>query len=185
MRQAVFLDRDDMLVEAIVRDNRAYVPLKLSDFALASDAGAQVKRLLHAGFTCVVFTNQPEVARGLLDAETLDGMRTILRETLSVEHVYVCPHDNDDVCACRKHKPGMLFDAAHHLGLNFAQSDVVRRPLRDIDAGRAARCLAILFERAFSACETADRCEAEQSEAVDLILAHAGERDRWSPSLAG
>ncbi len=48
-RRAVFLDRDGVLTEPLVRDGRAYAPLSLDDFRLVEGAGEEVARLRASG----------------------------------------------------------------------------------------------------------------------------------------
>jgi D-glycero-D-manno-heptose 1,7-bisphosphate phosphatase len=170
MRRAVFLDRDGVLNEAIVRDNRAFAPLSLDAFRLVENAGRQVARLRAAGLLTIVFTNQPEVARDLLDGATLDEMHRRLREVVPLDDVYVCPHDGTDPCACRKPAPGMLREAAERWSIDLGRSFVVGDRWRDVDAGRSVGCFSILLERSYSGCETADARVATLAEAVDLIL---------------
>ncbi len=120
------------------------------------EAAAQVQRLRDAGLTCIVFTNQPEVARGLLPTDTLERMHRELRATVPVDDVYVCPHVDGDACDCRKPRPGMLTSAAERWDVRLEQSFVIGDRWRDIDAGRAVGCYTILIDRPYSACETAD-----------------------------
>lgn len=171
MKRAVFLDRDGVLCEAIVRNGRAYAPTALEDFRLAEDAAAQVARLREAGFVCLVFTNQPELARGMLAPDTLEAMHRLLREQIAVDGVYICPHDPADGCECHKPKPEMLHAAAKQWPLSLPDSFVIGDRWRDVDAGRSAGCFTILLERSYSACSTADACVADLAAAVDLVLA--------------
>ena len=62
--KAVFLDRDGVLNEAIVRQGRPYSPATLDELKLVPSAAAALGRLKAAGFLLIVVTNQPEVARG-------------------------------------------------------------------------------------------------------------------------
>jgi D-glycero-D-manno-heptose 1,7-bisphosphate phosphatase len=172
-RKAVFLDRDGVLVEAFVRDNRAYAALTLEEFRLCPDAGPQVARLKAAGFLPIVFTNQPEVARGALTPSTLDGMHQRLRASMAVTDIFVCPHDDAADCACRKPRPGMLHAAAAKWGLDLAACYVIGDRWRDIEAGRRAGCHTVLLERSYSGCDSAHRSVASLAEAVDCVLARA------------
>lgn len=173
-RRAVFLDRDGVLVEAIVHANRACAPVTLEEFRLVAGAAAQVERLRDAGLLPVVFTNQPEVARGILDAGTLARMHDRLRAAMPVADILVCPHDDADACGCRKPRPGMLRVAAERWGVDLARSFAVGDRWRDIDAGRAVGCYTILLERPYSECPVVDARVPELKEAVDLILSQAG-----------
>ena len=66
-RPAVFLDRDGVLNDAVVRDGRPYAPRSLDEFELYPDVADACRRLRGLGYVVVVVTNQPDVARGELD----------------------------------------------------------------------------------------------------------------------
>jgi D-glycero-D-manno-heptose 1,7-bisphosphate phosphatase len=171
--RAVFLDRDGVLVRERVIDGEALAPTRIEDFFIVDEAAAQVDRLHRAGFRCVVFTNQPEVARGLLPPDTLEEMHRRLAHVTAVDEIMVCPHVDADGCACRKPLPGMLLEAAQRADIDLRESFVIGDRWRDIDAGRAAGCFAILIDRAYSNCASADASVADLTTAVDMILARA------------
>jgi D-glycero-D-manno-heptose 1,7-bisphosphate phosphatase len=170
VRRAVFLDRDGVINEALVRDGRALAPLSPQEFQLVPGAAAQVARLRAAGLLAVVVTNQPEIARGALAAADLDRMHARLRSEVELDGIEVCPHDPREGCACCKPAPGMLHRSAAALDIDLGASFLVGDRWRDIGAGRAAGCFSILLERDYSACQNADARVQELSAAVDLIL---------------
>jgi D-glycero-D-manno-heptose 1,7-bisphosphate phosphatase len=172
---AVFLDRDGVLVREIV-DNAgvARAPLRVANFHILEDASALVQRLHAAGLRCVVFTNQPEVARGLLPVQALDEMHHQLSQATLVDDIRVCPHDDSDNCVCRKPKPGMLLAAARDADIDLSRSYVVGDRWRDIGAGRAVGCYSILIERPYSRCDLADMRVTDLAGAVDVIVARHG-----------
>lgn len=172
-RRAVFLDRDGVLVETLVREGRAFAALTLDEFRLCPDAGPQVARLRAAGLLPIVFTNQPEMARGTLSATTLGRMHDRLRAAVGVADIFVCPHDDAADCACRKPRPGMLHAAAARWGIDLFASFVVGDRWRDIDAGRAVGAYSLLLERPYSDCAVADARVSTLIEAVDAVLARA------------
>ena len=171
----MFLDRDGVLAEAIVRNGTAYAPTRVEDFVLVADAGAQVQRLSDAGFLCIVFTNQPERAKDLLSQADLDEMHRRMRAAIPLDDVYVCPHDGSTVCRCRKPATGMIDDAAARWGIDVAASYVIGDRWRDVDAGRAAGCYSILIERSYSVDAQADARVTTLAEAVDTVLRHRQE----------
>ena len=173
-RRAVFLDRDGVLAEAIVRaDGKSYAPTRVEDFVLVPEAPAQVQRLRDAGFLCIVFTNQPELANGELASSDLDEMHRAMRAAIPLDDVYVCPHDKSEGCRCHKPATGMLDDAAVRWDVDLATSFVIGDRWRDIGAGRAAGCYSILLDRPYSACEVADARVQTLTEAVDMVLSRA------------
>jgi D-glycero-D-manno-heptose 1,7-bisphosphate phosphatase len=170
-RRAVFLDRDGVLVQEIVVDGQALAPTSLETFQLVAEAAAQTQRLRQAGLRCLVFTNQPEVARGTLSTATLDAMHRQLRDEVPVDEIYVCPHQDGDGCACRKPGVGMLTAGAHDWEVQLDESFVIGDRWRDVEAGRSAGCYTVLIERPYSACETADARVQTLAQAVDAVLA--------------
>ena len=178
VRRAVFLDRDGVLVDAVVRDGAAYAAQTTEEFRVAPDAAQQVARLRAAGLVCIAVTNQPEVARGALRPEALEAMHRALRAAVPLDDLYVCPHDDRDECACRKPRPGMLREAAARWGVSLADSFMIGDRWRDVEAGRAAGCYTILLERPYSACTVADARVETLSEAVDLVLGRVPRGDR-------
>jgi D-glycero-D-manno-heptose 1,7-bisphosphate phosphatase len=170
-KRAAFLDRDGVLVETLVRDGRAHAAVTLEQFRICPEAREQVGRLRAAGLRPIVFTNQPEVARGTLSPETLEIMHAQLREAVGVDDILVCVHTDGEGCACRKPRPGMLEAAARTWGLDLAASFVVGDRWRDIDAGRAVGCYTVLIERPYSECRVADARVADLTGAVDAVLA--------------
>lgn len=175
-RPAVFLDRDGVLTEPIVRGGVAYAPTRVEDFVLMADAGPQVQRLRDAGFLCIVFTNQPERQKELLSQADLDEMHRQMRAAIpALDDVYVCPHDGSTPCRCRKPATGMIDDAAARWGIDVAASYVIGDRWRDVDAGRAAGCYSILIERSYSIDARGDEHVATLAEAVDAVLRHRQE----------
>lgn len=158
LRPAVFLDRDGVLNEVVMRDDGAVVgsPRSVEEFELVENAAHLVSRLHDAGFLVFVVTNQPDLSRGLLDPHISDSISEILLEEVGVDEVRVCPHDDQDHCGCRKPLPGMLYALAEGWGVDLEASYMVGDSWRDIDAGRAAGCRTILLRRSYNEGVSAD-----------------------------
>jgi D-glycero-D-manno-heptose 1,7-bisphosphate phosphatase len=172
VRRAVFLDRDGVLVAAAVREG---IPRPIEDeqaFELLPGVDEACEALRAAGFALVVVTNQPDIARGTVSAETVERINRLLRSVLPLDDVRVCPHDDGDNCDCRKPRPGLLVDAAAEWGLTLAESFMVGDRWRDVEAGRRAGCRVVFVDRGYeetSALE-ADAVVAGLPEAANWIL---------------
>jgi len=103
----------------------------------------------------------------------LDRMHAQLRAAVGVDDILVCGHLDDDDCACRKPRPGMLEAAARKWAIDLPASFVVGDRWRDIEAGRAVGCYTVLIERPYSECRDADARVADLAAAVDAVLARA------------
>ena len=147
--KAVFLDRDGVINRAIVVEGRPYAPRRLAQFRLMPGARANVIRLRRAGFRVVVVTNQPDVAKKLIDPLDLERMNKRLIEELQVDAVRVCAHAQGEGCGCRKPRPGMLIEAAIEFGIDLHRSYMVGDRWSDVEAGHAAGCYTLKIERGY------------------------------------
>ncbi|MCX6935608.1 MAG: HAD family hydrolase [Verrucomicrobia bacterium] len=143
-KAAVFLDRDDTLIE-----NVPYLgdPAKVKLMPGAKEA---VATLHQAGFPLIVVSNQSGVGRGLITKEQVRAVDAKMEELLGSRkvftaffHCYAAPGDPYD--EKRKPSPLMLQEAARDHHLDLAKSFMVGNRLSDIQAGQAAGCRTVLL----------------------------------------
>jgi D-glycero-D-manno-heptose 1,7-bisphosphate phosphatase len=175
MTRAVFLDRDGVLSEAIVRNGKPYAPHAIDDLVIVPGASEATAALRNVGFRLIVVTNQPDIARGKIARVTVDDMNEYVRCTLNLDAVEVCEHDDSDNCDCRKPKAGMLLRAAKRDNILLSESFLVGDRWRDVEAGRRAGCRTVLIGDGYG---EGLRSEPEATvnnfrEAVDWILEEA------------
>lgn len=166
MRPAVFLDRDDTLIECRRLPAPAQ-PAKAGDLTdpslvrLLPGVAEGLASLAGSGFALVVVSNQGVVARGGATCEQVEEINSRVGEAIvraggpRVDAFYYCPyHPLGSVAefsrdhAWRKPAPGMILTAASELGLDLARSWLIGDAARDVQAGIAAglaasRCLLI------------------------------------------
>jgi D-sedoheptulose 7-phosphate isomerase len=145
-RPAVFLDRDGVLNRATVLDGKPFPPSGVEELELLPDVASSLLDLKAHGFALYVITNQPDVARGSATRQSVEAIHRALESSLPIDDIFVCYHDDKDNCACRKPKPGLLFEAARKHNIDLARSVVVGDRWRDIDAGHNAGCKTILID---------------------------------------
>ncbi len=150
LKPAIFLDRDGVLNQSIVRDGKPFAPRQLDDFHIFNDAAKVISLFKQAGFLVVVVTNQPDVGNGFVARSVVEAMHKQLSESLVLDAIKVCYHSQVEGCDCRKPKPGMLLEAAQELGINLSQSTIVGDRASDILAGQAAGCRTILIDYAYA-----------------------------------
>jgi len=168
-RLAVFLDRDGVLNDLVLRDGAWVSPRTLEDFVIIEEAPAAVGRLRHLGVRVFVVTNQPDLARGHLDESTAIAMTAKLAESVQVDEIRICPHDDADECDCRKPRAGMLLDLARLFDIDLSRSFMVGDSWRDIEAGRRAGCVTILVAGRAPTTGPADHTVASLHDAVTVV----------------
>jgi D-glycero-D-manno-heptose 1,7-bisphosphate phosphatase len=145
-RRAVFLDRDGVLIHAIVRDNKPYAVTLPHEIRIIDGVPDACEKLSQLGFLLVMVTNQPDVARGKVAREFVEETNAMLASKLHLDDVETCFHDNSDDCDCRKPNPGLLTAAARKLSIDLNSSIVVGDRWRDVEAGRRAGCKVIFID---------------------------------------
>ncbi|UCE48885.1 MAG: HAD-IIIA family hydrolase [Phycisphaerales bacterium] len=150
--KAIFLDRDDTLIE-----DPGYIndpdQVKLLDGV--PEALNELKKL---DYKLVVVTNQSAVARGIVTEKVLADIHERLKELLAeknafLDDIYYCPYHPDGVVTkyrkesnYRKPNPGMLLEAADDMNIDLNESWCIGNKSSDIEAGRRAGCKTVLID---------------------------------------
>ena len=170
-RPAVFLDRDGVIVQAIVREGRPYPPSCLAELVIPPETKTCLERLRERGYLLIVVTNQPDVARGTLAADALEEMHRRLRQLLPLDDILACCHDDADDCPCRKPRPGLMIEAARRHGIALDGSFLIGDRWRDVEAGRNAGCATVLIDYGYR--------ERGPSHAPDARVGGLDEATNW------
>jgi D-glycero-D-manno-heptose 1,7-bisphosphate phosphatase len=150
--KAIFLDRDDTLIE-----DPGYIssPEQVNLLTGVPRALIELKAL---GYKLVVVTNQSAVARGIVTEKVLGEIHKRLEKLLSeknafLDRIYYCPYHPEGAVKkyrqeseLRKPNPGMLLKAAEEMDLDLDQSWCIGNSSTDIGAGLRAGCKTILID---------------------------------------
>ena len=147
--KAVFLDRDGVLTQVVLNSGKPLPPASLKDVVIPADVAAGLKRLKQAGFLLIVVTNQPDVARHQTSLDVVTQINQYLRESLPLDDIFVCYHDDAHLCLCRKPKPGLLLEAAKRYQIDLSKSFMIGDRWKDIEAGQQAGCKTIWMKSAY------------------------------------
>ncbi len=150
LRRAVFLDRDGVINEAVVRGGKPYPPASPAETVIADGAEESLERLKDAGWLLVVVTNQPDVGRGTTTRESVEEINGLLARRLPIDSFSVCYHRDEDQCACRKPQPGLVLEAARRFGIDLGASYLVGDRWRDMAAGVAAGCKTVFIDHGYN-----------------------------------
>jgi D-glycero-D-manno-heptose 1,7-bisphosphate phosphatase len=162
----VFLDRDGVINEAVVRAGRPYPPPSLDALVFPAGTREAIEGLHDAGFRVIIATNQPDVATGVQRREVVEAIHEHLRGLFPIDAVKVCYHVDRDDCPCRKPRPGMLLEAAREWSLDLANSYMIGDRFRDVGAGQNAGCKTVLVGTGYGEPRT-----AEPDAVADSLLA--------------
>jgi D-glycero-D-manno-heptose 1,7-bisphosphate phosphatase len=162
---AVLLDRDGTLVVDVPYNGD---PARVRPMPGAAEA---LHRLRVLGVPTALVSNQSGIARGLLDRDAVDAVNARVEELLGpLGPKAICPHGPDDGCACRKPRPGLVFQAAEALGVEPERCALIGDIGSDIQAAAAAGARGVLVPTAATLPE-----EVEAAPEVAHDLPHAVE----------
>jgi D-glycero-D-manno-heptose 1,7-bisphosphate phosphatase len=176
----VILDRDGVINHdsaSFIKTPEEWRPLPGSLEAIA--------RLTHAGFHVVLATNQSGVGRGLFEVSTLNAIHEKVHRSLAqiggrIDAIFFCPHAQEDNCACRKPKSGLLEEIARRFNVDLTGVPTIGDSLRDLQAAAAvgARPILVLTGKGLSTQAAGNlppgtEIHADLAEAVRALLKNA------------
>jgi D-glycero-D-manno-heptose 1,7-bisphosphate phosphatase len=154
-QKCVFLDRD-----GTINKFRDFIT-KPEDFELIEGAAEAVKIINSLRYLAIVITNQPVIARGETDLQTLDLIHKKMETELGkhgayIDDIFFCPHHPEKGfqgelpeyktdCDCRKPKPGMIIKSAQKYNIDLSQSYMAGDNMRDVNAGINAGCIPVFI----------------------------------------
>ncbi len=137
LKKTLFLDRD-----GIINIDKNYVH-KIADFELVPGILDCLRSATKNGYQLIIITNQSGIRRRLYTESAYqlftDHMISVFRDhDIEFEGIYHCPHIYQDLCECRKPKPGLFNQAIEEHQVDIATSWVIGDKKRDIQAAEAA-----------------------------------------------
>jgi D,D-heptose 1,7-bisphosphate phosphatase len=150
--KAIFLDRDDTLIED---------PGYISDpdqVRLLDGVPEALIELKDLGYKLIVVSNQSAVARGIVTEKVLADIHERLRQLLAdqnayLDDIYYCPYHPEGVVPkyrkesnYRKPNPGMLLEAADDMNIDVGESWCIGNNSSDVEAGQRAGCKTVLLD---------------------------------------
>ncbi len=184
-RRAIFLDRDGVI------NYEDYPLISAGQIKLLSGVADAVKRINKSGFLCIVATNQPVIAKGLISKEELNIIHAKLDSDLGssgayLDKIYYCPHHPQRgfegeraelkiECKCRKPGTALLQKATEEFNIDMAGSFFVGDRTVDIMTGINAGLTTILVKTGYAGKDGKYDCQPDYIfnnlyGAVDFIL---------------
>lgn len=136
--KVIFLDRDGVINKPAPPHD--YIK-SWEEFEFLPGAIEGLKILYDLGYKLVIVTNQRGIARGMLSWDKLNEIHNKMQEVLKengviIDHIFVCPHDENDNCDCRKPKDGLLRKIEEYYEVDKENSYMIGDLESDIEAGK-------------------------------------------------
>jgi len=148
--KAFFLDRDGIINKAKIVLNKPYPPSGIEDLELCPGIDQLINLIASKNYLVIVITNQPDIARGKKTISEDKKINDYLMGKLNIDRIYVCYHDNNDKCECRKPKIGNIIAAKNFYNINMKKSFFIGDRKSDITAGNNSGCKSIFIDYNYS-----------------------------------
>ena len=172
MQKAVFLDRDGVINKVVFRNGNSQKPIapwSLKEFSLLPSIKLPLLNLKKFGFKLFVVTNQPVIAKGIIDHSFIAEVNAVISRELPIDEIRVCPHVDSDGCNCRKPKSGMILSLAEKWNIDCNNSFMIGASWKDMVAGKKAGSTTLLLEKHYNNDVEADYKSITLHEAVKII----------------
>lgn len=146
MNKAVFLDRDGILNEVTIINGKPYPPKDLIHTSLIYGIREVLVSLQKMGYLLIVISNQPDFENGLTTKKTIDEINKFVIDSLPLDDLYVCYHNQESNCDCRKPRIGNFLKAKEKYDIDMSKSWMIGDRKSDIDAGINAGCKNIFVD---------------------------------------
>jgi D-glycero-D-manno-heptose 1,7-bisphosphate phosphatase len=175
-RQAIFIDRDGVLCHS------GGLIATVDPIRLESTAATAIRRLNTHGRQVVVVTQQPGIAFGELDEDTLaelhEKMRLLLLEQdARLDGIYHCPHHPEGTierygrdCRCRIPGTALFERARDEMGVALEASFFLSRSRDSLRAAKACGITTVLLGGDSGGDPAIDRCVDSIDAAADWTL---------------
>lgn len=139
-QKVVFLDRDGV----INKDSPAYIK-SWAEFEFLPGSLEAIRKLTLSGFEIIIITNQSAINRKIITIDQLEYMHTRLNEAVEsnggkIKDIFFCPHTPEEVCICRKPKPGLIYRARQKYQIDLGRSAMVGDSAKDVACAKNAGC---------------------------------------------
>ncbi|MCR9191343.1 MAG: bifunctional histidinol-phosphatase/imidazoleglycerol-phosphate dehydratase HisB [Gammaproteobacteria bacterium] len=125
-RNILFIDRDGTLVQ----EPFDYQVDALDKIRLCKDVIPALLKLSQAGYQCVMVTNQDGLGTTSFPTTSFQKAHDFILDLFAsqgivFDDIFICPHTEDEQCACRKPKTGLLDAFLQQQAMNTRQSWVI------------------------------------------------------------
>jgi len=138
--KVLFVDRDGV----INKDSSDYIK-SWSEFEFLPRSLDAIRLLNEDGFDIILITNQSVINRHFVTKSELEDMHVKMMSAIEesggrIQDIFYCPHAPEDLCDCRKPKPGLILQAQQKYRIDVRQTIMVGDSVKDIECAANAGC---------------------------------------------
>jgi histidinol-phosphate phosphatase family protein len=139
-KKIILIDRDGVINQKASKGE--YIS-HWEEFEWIPETVDAMKQLAQNDIRFIVVSNQAGIARGMIETNELErihyNMKSELKKDgIEILDIYVCPHNWDEGCYCRKPNPGMLFHLSKDHLLRLDKTLFIGDDPRDCQAAERA-----------------------------------------------
>ena len=142
MSYAIFLD----LSGTLIKERGDGLPIgDPKDIELCGGVVPALQWMQDQYYKLISISNMSSIARGERTMKQILGVcerlvEILMQEGIKLTQIYLCPHDRNGGCRCRKPGTLMLEIARDYYNIDLSQSYMIGNTLSDVEAGSKAGC---------------------------------------------
>ncbi len=145
--KALFLDRDGIINEIVMRGDVVGSPRNLSELKIRQEFAELYPKI---DIPMFVVSNQPDIRRNLMTQTDLDAITNLLKQQFPKLQFSYCIHDDRDQCECRKPKPGLIVQWLKRYRLAPEDGLLIGDSAKDVEAGKQAKMATVLLRTVYN-----------------------------------
>ena len=150
MYKNIILDRDGIINEVVFRDGIVSSPWGINEFKFLDESQNFLSELSKSGKKLFVASNQPDIKRKNLPLQELEKMNELIKLRYKIIEIFICPHDDNDNCTCRKPLPGMLNSILKKYNLKHTQTCMIGDSKKDVEAAYNAKIDSFFYDTSYN-----------------------------------
>ncbi len=140
------MDRDGIINE----DSPSYIK-SLAEWHTVPGSMSAIAKLKQHNYKVVIATNQSGIAYGIFTLDTVNILHQHMLDEIkqaggTLDGIFICPHQPEDNCDCRKPKPGLLLQAANRFKVKPEEMVMIGDSFRDILAAKNCGAKAVFIK---------------------------------------
>jgi histidinol-phosphate phosphatase family protein len=149
MDKAIFLDKDGTIMQYNTYGEDVSAEAVLTDVLMENQVLDGLRYLQEKGYKLIVVSNQPWVAKKVVEKEQIEDLfkELVLKlgeKGIKIHDYFYCPHQSSDNCECKKPKADMIMRAARKHNIDLENSYMVGDTDQDVGTGKNAKVKTIL-----------------------------------------
>lgn len=148
--KSIFFDRDGTLINSFIRKGKISSINRLNQLRYKNGVKYLNKIKKKYSYNFIMISNQPDLQRKLINLNFIRQTNLKLLQQIDIDHIYICPHDKNNKCLCRKPNSLILKNFIKYYKQNLSDSLFIGDREPDLLCAKKIGIKFILFKNIYN-----------------------------------